>query len=59
MSCCAMVLSSAFARMRGVTDFPLIQELYRPESTHLEKAPAAQLTRVDAADRLFSVPLHA
>jgi len=25
-----------------------------PESTYLEKAPTAQLTRIDAADRLFS-----
>ena len=27
------------------------------ESTYLEKAPAAQLMRIDAADRLFSVSL--
>jgi hypothetical protein len=33
------------------------QELCHPESTNLEKAPTAQLTRIDAADRLFSVPL--
>ncbi len=33
------------------------QELYHPESTHLEKAPTAQFTRIDAADRMFSVPL--
>ena len=33
------------------------QELYHPESTNLEKAPTAQLTRIDAADRLFSVLL--
>ncbi len=33
------------------------QEVYHPEGTYLEKAPAAQLTRIDAADRLFSVPL--
>jgi hypothetical protein len=33
------------------------QELYHPESTYLEKAPTAQLTRIGAADRLFSVPL--
>ena len=33
------------------------QELYHPESTYLENAPTAQLTRIDAADRLFSVPL--
>jgi hypothetical protein len=33
------------------------QELYHPESTYLEKAPTAQLTRIHAADRLFSVPL--
>ena len=32
------------------------QELYHPESTYLEKAPTAQLTRIGAADRLFSVP---
>jgi len=31
--------------------------LYHPESTYLEKAPTALLTRIDAADRLFSVPL--
>src|SRR5208283_5259901 len=28
-----------------------------PESTYLENTPTAQLTRTDAADRLFSVPL--
>src|SRR5208337_5153922 len=33
------------------------QELYHPDGTYLEKAPAAQLTRINAADRLFSVPL--
>ena len=33
------------------------QELCHPESTNLEKAPTAQLTRIDAADRLFSVVL--
>jgi hypothetical protein len=33
------------------------QEVYHPESTYLEKPPTAQLTRVDAADRLFSVSL--
>ena len=33
------------------------QGVYHPESAYLEKAPAAQLTRIDAADRLFSVPL--
>jgi hypothetical protein len=33
------------------------QELYHPESTYLENAPTAQLTRIDAADQLFSVPL--
>jgi hypothetical protein len=33
------------------------QELYHPESTYLEKTPTAQLTRINAADRLFSVPL--
>ena len=33
------------------------QELCHPESTYLEKAPTAQLTRIDAADRLFSVLL--
>ena len=33
------------------------QEVCHPESTYLEKAPTAQLTRIDAADRLFSVPL--
>jgi hypothetical protein len=33
------------------------QELYHPKSTYLEKAPTAQLTRIDAADRLFCVPL--
>ena len=32
------------------------QELCHPESTHLEKAPIAQLTRIDAADQLFFVP---
>ena len=34
------------------------QEVYHPESTYLEKAPTAQLTRIDAADRLFSVPFN-
>ena len=33
------------------------QEVYHPESTYLEKPPTAQLTRIDAADRLFSVSL--
>jgi len=33
------------------------QELYHPESTYPEDDPTAQLTRIDAADRLFSVPL--
>jgi hypothetical protein len=33
------------------------QELYHPESNYLEKTPTAQLTRIDAADRLFFVPL--
>ena len=28
-----------------------------PESAYLEKAPTAQLTRIGAADRLFSVSL--
>ena len=28
-----------------------------PESTYLEETPIAQLTRIDAVDRLFSVPL--
>jgi hypothetical protein len=35
----------------------VFQELYHPESTYPENAPTAQLTRIDAADRLFSVPL--
>jgi hypothetical protein len=30
------------------------QEVYHPETTYLEKPPTAQLTRIDAADRLFS-----
>jgi hypothetical protein len=33
------------------------QELHHSESTYLENAPTAQLTRIGAADRLFSVPL--
>ena len=33
------------------------QELCHPESAYLEKAPTAQLTRISAAGRLFSVPL--
>ena len=33
------------------------QALCHPESTYLEKAPTAQLMRIDAADRLFSLPL--
>ena len=33
------------------------QEVYHPERTYLEKALAAQLTRIGAADGLFSVPL--
>ncbi len=35
--------------------YPTFQELCHLESTNLEKAPTAQLTRIDAADRLFSV----
>ncbi len=34
------------------------QEVYRPESAYLEKAPTAQLTRIGAAGRLFSLPLN-
>src|SRR4029077_11395521 len=34
----------------------VFQEVYHPESTYLEKASVAQLTRIYAADRLFSVP---
>jgi hypothetical protein len=41
--CCATLRPSAF------------QELCHPESTNLEKTPAAQLTRIDAGDRLFCV----
>src|SRR5229473_1983696 len=33
------------------------QELYHPESTHQRKSPTAQLTRIGAGHRLFSVPL--
>jgi hypothetical protein len=33
------------------------QEVYHPESTHLGKTPTAQLTRIYAAERLFSVLL--
>src|SRR6266481_2445853 len=33
------------------------QEPCHPESTNLEKAPTAQLTRIYAGDWLFSVPL--
>jgi hypothetical protein len=33
------------------------QELYHPDSIYPVKAPTAQLTRIAAADRLFSVPL--
>src|ERR1700735_5503029 len=33
------------------------QELYHPESTCQVKAPTAQLTCIDGADRLFSLPL--
>ena len=33
------------------------QELCHPESSYLEKAPTAQLTRIGGADWLFSVPL--
>jgi hypothetical protein len=33
------------------------QEHCHPESTYLEKAPTAQLTRINAADRLFSALL--
>jgi hypothetical protein len=33
------------------------QEVYHPESAYLEKAPTAQLMRIGAADRLFSVSL--
>src|SRR5207247_6165260 len=50
---------SRFSRSRDVPTgaHMAFQELCHPESTYLEKAPAAQLTRIDAADRLFSVPL--
>ena len=37
--------------------YPTFQEVYHPVSAYLEKAPTAQLTRINAADRLFSVPL--
>src|SRR5689334_4792007 len=33
------------------------QEVYHPESTYLEKVRTAQLTRIGAAERLFSLPL--
>ena len=33
------------------------QGSYHSESTYLEKAPTVQLARIDAADRLFSMPL--
>jgi hypothetical protein len=33
------------------------QEVYHPLSTYLKKAPTAQLTCINASDRLFSVPL--
>ena len=36
---------------------PSAKEVYHPESNYLEKPPTAQLTRIDAADRLFSVSL--
>ena len=39
--------------MQGVSS----QEVYHPKSAYLEKAPIAQLTRIGAADRLFSVSL--
>ena len=42
---------------RLTAELPLIQEVYHPESAYPEKAPTAQLTCIDAADRLFSVPL--
>ena len=32
-------------------------QAFYPESAYLEKTPTAQLTRIDAAERLFSVPL--
>ena len=33
------------------------QAFYYPESTYLEKAPIAQLTRIQAGHRLFSLTL--
>jgi hypothetical protein len=44
--------------VRGRVELPTFRfsgALCHPESTNLEKAPTAQLTRIDAADRLFSV----
>ncbi len=38
-------------------ELPLFRRSVIPESAYLEKVPTAQLTRIDAADRLFSVPL--
>jgi hypothetical protein len=40
-----------------VIELALFRRVYHPESTYLEKDPTAQLTRIDAGDRLFSVPL--
>jgi hypothetical protein len=43
----------------GPTEEPDVieQAVYHLESAYLEKAPTAQLTRIGAADRLFSVSL--
>jgi hypothetical protein len=38
-------------------DLPLFRSSITSESAYLENAPTAQLTRIHAADRLFSVPL--
>jgi hypothetical protein len=38
-------------------ELPFFRRSIISESTYLEKTPTAQLTRIGAADRLFSVPL--
>jgi hypothetical protein len=47
---------ACMVRRRSTVRASAFQEVCHPESAHLEKALTAQLTRIDAADRLFFVP---
>jgi hypothetical protein len=58
---CYRCINVSCHRDSATTDYAIELPLFRSpvtsESTYLEKAPTAQLTRIDAADRLFSVSL--